>query len=374
MSDRKIGKAEKKVRLLAFYLPQFHPTPENDAWWGKGFTEWTNVGKARPMYHGHYQPHVPAHLGYYDLRVPDTRAAQSEMAREHGIEGFCYYHYWFGGKRILERPFNEVLTSREPDFPFCLCWANHSWTGIWAGAPGRTLIEQVYPGPEDHRTHFYTLLKAFSDDRYLTVDGKPLFLIYDPTNIPDILMLTEFWRELAHKAGLKGLYLVAMSREIGWDPRGIGFDASTPKDRLPLLRLDDVSRFELINRLKRKYQKVTGRPTIYQYEKVLSAWMYKDTYGFDEHPCILPNWDNTPRSGVNGMVLHGSTPELFRIPLKNSIRYVGNRPMDHRLVFIKSWNEWAEGNYLEPDLKFGMSYLETVRNEVFGTPDAGSQL
>ena len=204
-----------KARIIAFHLPQFHPTPENDEWWGKGFTEWTNVAKAKPLYHGHYQPHIPADLGFYDLRLPEARHAQADLAREYGIEGFCYYHYWFGGRRILERPVNEILASGEPDFPFCLCWANHSWNNIWQGVADRTLIEQTYPGMEDHRQHFEWLLKAFVDARYIKVNGKPMFLIYNPSDIPEIKSVMEYWRELAQQAGLKGLHLVGVNSRIG---------------------------------------------------------------------------------------------------------------------------------------------------------------
>ena len=165
------------ARLIAFHLPQFHPIPENDEWWGKGFTEWTNTGKAKPLFPGHDQPKVPTDLGYYDLRLPEARKAQADLARKYGVEGFCYYHYWFGGKRLLERPVNEIIASGEPDFPFCLCWANESWTGIWHGAPRRMLMEQTYPGEADHRAHFEYLLTAFRDKRYITVDGRPRFVI-----------------------------------------------------------------------------------------------------------------------------------------------------------------------------------------------------
>ena len=156
-----------QARLISFYLPQFHPIPENDRWWGRGFTEWTNVTKAKPLFKGHYQPRLPADLGYYDLRLPEVREAQAELARNAGIEGFCYYHYWFGGKQLLEQPFNEVVASGKPDFPFCLCWANQTWTGVWYGAPHRTLVEQTYPGREGHRRHFLALRRAFLDERYL---------------------------------------------------------------------------------------------------------------------------------------------------------------------------------------------------------------
>jgi lipopolysaccharide biosynthesis protein len=188
---------KKRARIVAYYLPQFHPIPENDKWWGRGFTEWTSVARAKPLFRGHYQPHIPADLGFYDLRVPETRIAQAEMASEHGIEGFCYWHYWFAGKKLLERPFEEVLKSGEPNFPFCLGWANHSWTGIWDANPNRKLIEQTYPGTKDHEEHFRHLLQAFIDPRYITVDGKPLLILFRPYEILACKHMTDLWRVLA---------------------------------------------------------------------------------------------------------------------------------------------------------------------------------
>ena len=199
-----------KARVIAFYLPQFHPIPENDKWWGKGFTEWTNVAKAKPLFRGHYQPRIPADLGFYDLRVPEVREQQAQLAREAGIEGFCYWHYWFGnGKQLLERPFNEVLVSGKPDFPFCLGWANHSWTtGTWTrGGDAQMIAEQTYPGKNDYLSHFQYALRAFQDERYITVDGKPLFVIFDPYALPQDFI--PYWRELAEQAGLKGIHFVA---------------------------------------------------------------------------------------------------------------------------------------------------------------------
>jgi lipopolysaccharide biosynthesis protein len=236
------------ARAIALYLPQFHPIPENDEWWGKGFTEWTNTAKARPRFPGHYQPHVPADLGFYDLRVPETRAQQAEMARAHGVEGFCYYHYWFAGKRILQRPFDEVVASGEPDFPFCLCWANETWSGVWHGDPRRTLIAQTYPGEEDHRAHFATLLPAFRDPRYIRVAGKPVFLIYKPLDLPDAAATLALWTRMAEEAGLPGLHFVGCTDDVTDIPPALGFDASAvvpqlkqrtwPKDwRKPLARL-----------------------------------------------------------------------------------------------------------------------------------------
>lgn len=357
---------EKKIRAIALYLPQFHPIPENDEWWGKGFTEWTNTAKAKPLFYGHYQPNVPADLGFYDLRVPETRIAQAEIAKKYGIEAFCYYHYWFAGRRIIEKPFNEVLESGKPDFPFCLCWANQTWSGIWHGAPNRILIEQTYPGMDDHRRHFDYLLRAFMDHRYVKVDGKPLFAIFNAKELPDSRRVTDFWRELAIRAGLPGLYLVAEhSNYSPWNPQDKGFDA-VYINNLPRLR-KWVSWRNPFEKLKYKYlEDIRKLPTIYQYKNIVKQLTAESNNGFESYPCVIPNWDNTPRSGANGRVLQGSTPELFRIHLRNALQSVEHLPKERRFVFIKSWNEWAEGNYLEPDLRFGHQYLEVVRDELNG--------
>ncbi len=347
------------ARLIAFYLPQFHPIRENDEWWGKGFTEWTNAAKAKPLFRGHYQPHLPADLGFYDLRLPETRAEQAAMAREYGIEGFCYYHYWFAGKRILERPFNEVLESDNPDFPFCLCWANQTWTGVWHGAPNRVLIEQTYPGPQDHQHHFETLLPAFRDARYIRVDNKPLFLIYDPSDIPEPKATLQLWRDMARSAGLAGLFLVG-SHMGDRKPAELGLDASTNYHLPP--RRPWVSKRHPVKWLKRQFDLRAGRPTVYTYKDLLAELLPPEQPGILSYPCLVPNWDNTPRSGPNGLVLHDSTPEYFRVHASEAWRRVRDRDAEHRIVFIKSWNEWAEGNYLEPDRRFGHQYLEVVRD------------
>ena len=362
---KNIVPAEKDVRarLIAFYLPQFHPIPENDEWWGRGFTEWTNTAKARPLFKGHYQPHIPADLSYYDLRQPEVRAAQAAMARQHGVEAFCYYHYWFAGRRLLERPFNEVLASGEPDFPFCLCWANQTWTGIWHGAPNRVLIEQTYPGIDDHRRHFETLLPAFFDRRYLKVDGKPLFMVYNVDELPDSHRAMDFWRQLAVKAGLPGLFLVTEHRLPDWDPMLHGFDAAVTI-RLWRWAKNWVPWNQPIKKIREKCLRSIGRPTVHLYEKVIDSLITEPIPGIRNFPCVIPNWDNTPRSGRNGLVLHGSTPELFRLHLRRALDRMSHVPHEHRLVFVKSWNEWAEGNHLEPDQKFGLRYLEVVREEL----------
>jgi hypothetical protein len=360
------------VRFLAMYLPQYHPVPENDEWWGRGFTEWTNAAKARPLFKGHYQPHVPADLGFYDLRVPESRLAQAEMARSHGIEAFCYYHYWFAGKRVLERPFTEVLQSGEPDFPFCLSWANQTWTGVWHGAPNRVLVEQTYPGEDDHRRHFETLLPAFLDRRYVRVDGRPLFVVYNPKEIPELQRFTDLFRELAVKAGLRGLHLVGESWGGQWLPRDHGFDAVVTA-HLPSRRRDWISWREPIRKVRQKIEVWRGLPTVYRYEKLLDSFVQPGPPQVEAYPCLIPNWDNSPRSGTNGLVLVGSTPELFRRQVRRALEVTQDLPPEHRLIFVKSWNEWAEGNHLEPDLKFGRAYLEVLRDEVAAAGDRASR-
>ncbi len=348
--------------MIAFHLPQFHPTPENDRWWGKGFTEWTNVARAKPLFPGHVQPRVPADLGFYDLRLPEARHAQAEMAREYGIEGFCYYLYWFGGRRILERPVNEILKSGEPDFPFCLCWANHSWSSVWDGTD-QTLIEQVYPGWDDHAAHFDWLLGAFTDPRYIKLDGKPVFLIYVPDAIPDVQKVMDFFRKRADEAGLPGLHIVGVShREQGWDPRTRGMDACVMQ---VLPKLDGrIPRRYLSTKLKLMMEKEDVKLTIWDYEEFMPSLLRTNRVSFPDYPVVLPGWDNTPRSGKRGLVLQGSTPELFARHLREAIGRVADYEPEQRLVFLKAWNEWAEGNYVEPDQTWGHAYLDVIRREL----------
>jgi hypothetical protein len=288
--------------------------------------------------------------------------AQAEMAKEYGIEAFCYYHYWFGGKRLLQRPFEEVLKTGEPDFPFCLCWANQTWTGIWHGCQDRVLMEQTYPGNDDYRVHFYVLLSAFTDRRYVTVDGKPMVVIYKPSEIQNVKGMTDTWRELAIKAGLKGLHLIGIHTSPNWVPQEHGFDASITPRLPPQLRW--VSRRTPIKWLINEYRKRTGKPNVYSYRKVLPELVQNRIANVENYPCLIPNWDNTPRCGSRGLVLHGSTSELFRKHVRNAMDIVRDVPFEHKIIFIKSWNEWAEGNHLEPDLKFGKAYLQVVSDEV----------
>jgi len=363
------------TRIIAFYLPQFHPIPENNNWWGNGFTEWTNVAKAKPLFRGHYQPHIPADLGFYDLRVPETRIAQTEMAREYGIEGFCYWHYWFAGRRLLERPFVQVLKSGEPKFPFCLAWANQSWSGIWHGNPGQILVEQTYPGLKDYAEHFYAVVDAFGDARYITIEGKPIFLVFRPHELPEPEKFTDYWRELAIKSGLKGIYFIGISSESWnwWFPHEHGFDAAVLTNLQPAFDWVFQPRYTFLDRVSRKLTQkdlreleryLFRKPRIFPYADAIKMAIPSLTKNFAQYPCVLPNFDNTPRSGLNGVVFHNATPELFQVHLRQAINQVMDREADRRMVFIKSWNEWAEGNYLEPDVKFGRAFLEVVKDEV----------
>jgi hypothetical protein len=353
------------ARAIALYLPQFHPIPENDIWWGKGFTEWTNTAKAKPLFPGHYQPHVPADLGLYDLRVPEVREEQAVLARSAGIEGFCYYHYWFAGRRILDRPFREILANGKPDFPFCLCWANETWSGVWHGARDKILIEQTYPGTDDHRAHFDALLPAFIDPRYIKVDGKPLLLIYKPEDIPNCQKTLEFWRNLAIQAGLSGIHIVGYTH-TDWNPLDFGFDAKA----IPPLVANRpwVSRRTPMKWLKQRIELTRGLPTFHSYTKIVDAHLVSLTRhlgtnsgDYPTYPCLVHAWDNTPRSGVNGVILTGSTPDRFGNYMKDAIKLLDNAPSERKIIFLKSWNEWAEGNHLEPDLRYRHTYLDTIR-------------
>lgn len=376
-----IGAAEKErfVRIIAFYLPQFHPIPENDLWWGKDFTEWTNVRKATSYFPGHRQPRIPGTLGYYNLCDPETRVAQANLAKQSGIEAFCYWHYWFGdGKRLLERPFDEVLHSGQPDFPFCLCWANETWTGVWHGSPGRILIEQTYPGEEDQKRHFNLILPALRDPRYLTVNGKPLFLVYKPNNIPHVENFISHWQKMAVEAGFKGLFLVGMENKFNCKSLK-HFDAVLnhgPGDYLDVKRMHHIIprvirrilKGRIADFLPRRLSHLIRQPARYDFTDVVKTAFQKFPKEDRYLPCILAGWDNTPRSQYRGIVFENFSPELFRTFLKKAIMRVLDRPHETRLIFIKAWNEWAEGNYLEPDTEMGTALLDVIRDEVIGHP------
>lgn len=367
--------------MIAFYLPQFHSIPENDEWWGKGFTEWTNVRKAKPLFHGHVQPKIPGELGYYNLLDPTARENQAKLAQASGIEAFCYWHYWFGGgRRLLEKPFEEVLRSQSPDMNFCLCWANQTWTGVWHGAPNRVLAEQTYPGKKDLQDHFEAVLPAFRDKRYLTIDGKPLFLVYRPSELPDPKEFSELWRMLAKQAGLDGLFLIAMSNSLDSSLLQYfdGIIASGPGDFLDTLPAPGPGK-KLVHKIvngklgrfvPRSLKARVGFPRRYDYA-VAAERAFGRLSSLANHekfyPCILSGWDNTPRSHTRGVVFENFTPEKFRVALRRAIRFSTNKEPERKIVFLKAWNEWAEGNYLEPDKEFGTAMLDVVRDETLSS-------
>ena len=349
------------ARALAFYLPQFYPTPENDRWWGKGFTEWTNVGRARPLFPGHYQPRVPADLGYYDLRLPEVREQQARMAREAGIEGFCYWHYWFAGTRLLDKVFEEVVDSGTPDYPFCLCWANHSWKAkTWDPAvPDTMLMEQTYPGAEDYRQHFLALLPAFKDKRYITVDGRLLFGIFEPGGIPDMAEMASIWNGLAEENGLPGFCFFAFAQGQGalQAARNPAFDKIVYDAMFDAVYIRNHRRAA---RFRAKLCDILNRPWPIPYTFYTQAALEQFAKFPETVPCIDPNFDHSPRSGKKGVILHDSTPKNWGTFLKKTVELADRRQQDG-LLFIKAWNEWGEGNYLEPDLRFGDQYLAEMK-------------
>jgi len=363
-----------RARCVAFYLPQYHPIPENDAAWGEGFTEWTNVRKARPLYHGHHQPVEPGLLGYYDLRNPAIREVQAALARAHGIEGFAYWHYWFNGRRLLERPFNEVLASSTPDFPFCLSWANVSWTGIWHGSPQHTIVEQTYGGRNEEARHFEALLPAFLDPRYMRIDGRPIFMVFAPFDLPDPAGLIAHWNALAQQNGLPGIYFIALkSGKTAERREAPAFDAIS--ELRPRLR--DMPIWRRIPHRLRRFAASAGikfprtKPLRHDYRLAVrrAAEGFKAAqYSF---PCVFSGWDNTPRSGVRGHVYENWRADLFADYLTQAVRFVAERPHDHRILFVRSWNEWAEGNVLEPDSINGDAALKALRKVIIDPAHIG---
>lgn len=355
-------------RLIAFHLPQFHPIPENDAWWGEGFTEWRTVAKAKPLFKGHFQPNIPADLGYYDLRNPEARAAQAKLAIQYGIEGFCYWHYWFNGKLLLERPIMEIIASGEPELPFCLAWANEPWSRRWHGRPEDILQAQTYGGDDDDRRHFEWLLPAFADPRAIRIDGKPIFLVYKAKSLPDCRRTTDLWRELAVRHGLPGLYLLSIETDgtFGWDPRPGGFDAAVEYQPC-WLRLNGYLRknWLVVARNFMKYR----RQLVLDYGKLWPQLSLPEV-SYPLYRGVCPRWDNTPRKGAKGIVFSNSTPEEYGKWLRHTITLMQGNPQEQRIVFINAWNEWGEGNYLEPDLHYGHAYLEATRAAVTGTYQA----
>jgi hypothetical protein len=376
--------ATEPIRPIAIYLPQFHPIPENDKAWGKGFTEWTNVTKAQPLFEGHYQPQLPADLGFYDLRVPETRMQQAELAKEYGIYGFCYYHYWFNGKRLLERPFKEVFESKQPNFPFMLCWANENWSRIWEGKANDVIIQQNY-SEEDDLAHIRELIPYFKDKRYITVNNKPVIAIYNSTNLPNAKKTLDIWRVEALKEGLE-LYICRFEslsfygKELVEDG---GFDAAIdfhPTGHIinkfkadiiveKLTRIDRKIKHKFFKGIRNKfpalYKKyhagIYNRINYAEFVEYAAALPFPD---YKWYPCATPGWDNSSRKGKNGFLFYNSTPQLFQKWLTSIFKKFKPYSKEENLMFINAWNEWAEGNHLEPCRKWGHGNLEALKKSL----------
>lgn len=357
-----------KAQVLGLYLPQFHPTPDNDLWWGEGFTEWTNVANAKKLYRKHYQPRIPANLGFYDLRIPEVREKQAEMAKRAGVTAFCYYHYWFGnGKEELERPFKEVVASGKPDFPFCLCWANTNWELKQWNKDGtsnnRTLCEMTYPGREDNEAHFYSLSNAFRDSRYLKFKGKLVFMIYKPYLFTNLTEFMNQWNELAKANGLGGFYFIGQCQNPQSD-KVINEMFSMGLDAVNVLRLENFS-YKTKSLPRKIYNYFThqllNRPYVNDYKRILDCFVGDIDREQKVYPSIVPNWDHTPRSGRGGYLFENCEPELFEKHCRMVIDEVKDKPEEDRIIFLKSWNEWGEGNYMEPDLRYGYGYIDALK-------------
>lgn len=353
------------IRPIAIHLPQFHPIPENDLWWGKGFTEWTNVVKAKPLFKGHYQPHVPGALGYYDLREEQARIMQAELAKQYGIYGFCYYHYWFNGKRLLNKPLDDMLSTQTPDFPFMLCWANENWTRRWDGEDHEVLIKQEY-SEEDHYAHAHFICNYFfRDKRYITIDGKPVYIFYKPSLVPYLKKAVEIWRAVALQEGLPGIFLLCMDNFIDRPAETYGFDGAVHFH--PDYRYFQSAKLSLANKL---LYRLIGKKNIHEVhhveeyksynENVLSKNLLKSKLVF---PGIMPSWDNTPRKQRNGIIFKKSTPALYGRFLQEQLKRFKPKG-EKNLFFINAWNEWAEGNHLEPCQKWGLAYLQQTKEGI----------
>ncbi|OBU42448.1 glycoside hydrolase family 99-like domain-containing protein [Photobacterium damselae] len=349
---------KNKLKPIAFYLPQFHRVKENDEWWGKGFTEWTNVAKAKPNFSGHYQPHVPREMGFYDLDNVERMREQAHLAKEYGIYGFCFYYYRFdNGRRILERPLDQYVKS-DIDFPFCYCWANENWTKTWDGKDNEVLLNQNH-GSENDLNFIKDLIPVFKDQRYIKVDGKPVVLVYRADLFKDAKKLTNQWRDLAIQAGFPDLHLCAVQFYGIDDPKEFGFDAAVEFPPHKFIGSENI----YTNHLNIVNPEFKGG--LVDYKKVLSQSIKRLKPEYKWYRGIIPSWDNTARRQDTGHILVGSSPESYKFWLKYLNDYTLNDiNNDENFLFINAWNEWAEGAHLEPDLKYGLSYLEATLDVV----------
>ena len=355
--ENDISEFNKKIKVIAYYLPQFHPIPENDKWWGKGFTEWTNVTKAVPQFIGHYQPHLPGELGFYDLRLPEVQERQVDLARNYGIYGFCFYYYWFNGKRLLERPLDQFIENPRIDFPFCICWANENWTRRWDGLENDVLLAQTHTHKSDIQ-FIKDLEPVLRHPNYINIGGRPLIIVYRTSLMENPAKAAATWRKYCIKEGVGNPYLVAAQTFGFTDPRPIGFDAAVE------FPPHNIAYPEITNRMKILNPNFLGR--IYNYADMAYYSMKKgDERPYIEFKTIAPSWDNAPRKPGNGYSFAFSTPIVYGRWLEWASQHtIQKNDPEERLVFVNAWNEWSEGTHLEPDRRFGYAYLQATANAI----------
>lgn len=361
--------SKNNPNVIAFYLPQYYPIKENDEWYGKGFTEWTNVAKAKPLFKGHNQPIIPADLGFYDLRLPQIREAQVELAKEAGVTAFCYYHYWFGGKLIMHEILEDVVRSGKPDFPFCVCWANMSWYKKEWNPNTKSLrqemiMEQTYPGDSDIIAHFNYLLPLFKDNRYLKINGKLVFFIYQVKLLPDFAHFKSTWEKLAKENGLPGFYYLTytISKNEVYSP------VLNQCDGIVLSLINNAiykgRKNKYFNYIRKLFKNMTHSIQKVEYKDILK-YLTDDLCKEEKViPVLVPNWDHTARRGKSATLFYNSNPSLFKKHVANALQMIKNKQDIHQIVFIKSWNEWGEGNYMEPDIHHGKGYIKALKEAI----------
>lgn len=345
-----------KPKIIAFYLPQFHTIPENDKWWGEGFTEWTNTKKAKPLFEGHYQPKTPLNDNYYNLLDEKTQEWQAKIAKEHGIYGFCYYHYWFNGKMLLEKPMENMLRNKNIELPFCMSWANEPWARTWDGKDKEVLMPQTYGDKGDWENHFNYLLKFFKDERYIKLEGKPVMLIYRTNNIDKCDEMIGYWNEMAQENGFKGIYVVETLNSFQSEPSIENSQAVVEFEPMLTIR----HHLPMFKQGQRYLRKKINKLDLIEYDYVWKRIINKDIdYGKSKFLGAFVSWDNTARKGKKGLVINNSTPDKFRHYLKEQLEKAESE--NSKFVFMNAWNEWAEGTYLEPDKKNGFQYLLAIK-------------
>jgi len=353
ISDQNIDGQNTKgqVKLIAYYLTQFHPIPENDLWWGRGFTEWTNVTKSRPMFRGHYQPHLPADFGFYDLRVGETRRDQIALAKSCGIDGFCYYYYWFSGKRLLQRPLEDMLADPASDMPFCLCWANENWTRGWDAAEHEILIAQKY-GPDDDLNFIKSLIPYFQDPRYIRFEGAPLLIVYRPQHLPDARRSAQIWRDYCRSVGIPKIQVYCAFTHDNWRYEQFGFDGGVEFPPHNMAQQDLRGYLDCFDGYE---------GYVFDCTEVAEMYLARDYSAYNAFRTVFTSWDNSSRRGRLSSIGLNGTPENYEYWLSRAIeRTKIEYPAQERLVFINAWNEWAEGCHLEPDRKYGHKFLEAT--------------